>query len=244
MTIATTLFALLELYKQGEATWAQPEPFGEITVSGREGASASGSGPREGTGSLHRGAAVPLQRPGHACPSWPTRPGARRARSWRAWRACARTTPRAFAASSLREVAGGFTLATDPSTEPAARRLLARPRTPPLTPAQAETLAIVGYLQPVSRPEIARIRGVASESATATLHERGLIEEHGRSQFGAILYRTTELFLRLFGLRSLDDLPEAAQWDPTPEEEGELRDRLIRAGEARAGHADMPAHTG
>jgi segregation and condensation protein B len=146
----------------------------------------------------------------------------------------------------LREVAGGFTLATDPSTEPAARRLLAKPRTPPLTPAQAETLAIVGYLQPVSRPEIARIRGVASESATATLHERGLIEEHGRSQFGAVLYRTTELFLRLFGLRSLDDLPDAAQWDPTPEEEGELRDRLIRAGEARAGQAqpETPAHTG
>jgi len=146
----------------------------------------------------------------------------------------------------LKEVAGGFTLATDPATEPAARRLLAKPRTPPLTPAQAETLAIVGYLQPVSRPEIARIRGVASESATATLHERGLIEEHGRSQFGAVLYRTTELFLRLFGLRSLDDLPDAAQWDPTPEEEGELRDRLIRAGEARAGHAqpETPAHTG
>jgi segregation and condensation protein B len=140
----------------------------------------------------------------------------------------------------LREVAGGFTLATDPSTDPAARRLLARPRTPPLTPAQAETLAVVAYLQPVSRPEIARIRGVASESATATLHERGLIEEHGRSQFGAVLYRTTELFLRLFGLRSLDDLPDPARWDPTPEEEGELRERLVRAGEARAGHAEQP----
>jgi segregation and condensation protein B len=144
----------------------------------------------------------------------------------------------------LREVAGGFTLATDPSTEPAARRLLAKPRTPPLTPAQAETLAIVAYLQPVSRPEVARIRGVASDSATATLHDRGLIEEHGRSQFGAILYRTTDLFLRLFGLRTLDDLPDPAQWDPTPEEEGELRDRLVRAGEARAGQApETPAHT-
>ena len=65
----------------------------------------------------------------------------------------------------LREVAGGFTLATDPVAERAARRLLARPRTPPLTQAQAECLAIVSYLQPVSRPEIARIRGVASESA-------------------------------------------------------------------------------
>src|SRR5207248_11225785 len=107
----------------------------------------------------------------------------------------------------LREVAGGFALATDPATEPAARRLLARPRTPPLSPAQAEILAIVAYLQPVSRPEITRIRGVASDSATATLHERGLIEEAGRSQFGAITYRTTDLFLKLFGLPTLDALP-------------------------------------
>ena len=108
----------------------------------------------------------------------------------------------------LREVAGGWALASHPDAEEAARRLLASPRTPALTPAQAETLAIVGYLQPVSRPEIARIRGVASESATAALVERGLIEEAGRSQFGAVLYRTTPLFLRLFGLESLDDLPD------------------------------------
>lgn len=135
----------------------------------------------------------------------------------------------------LREVAGGWTLASHPDAEEAARRLLSRPRTPPLTAAQAETLAIVGYLQPVSRPEVARIRGVASESATATLLERGLIEEAGRSQFGAVLYRTTPLFLKLFGLRSLDDLPEVSQWDPTPEEEGTLRDRLLSAGSARSG---------
>jgi segregation and condensation protein B len=136
-----------------------------------------------------------------------------------------------------KEVAGGWTLATDPIAEPAARRLLAKPRTPPLSPAQAETLAIVAYLQPVSRPEVARIRGVASDSATATLLERGLIEESGRSQFGAVLYRTTPLFLKLFGLQALDDLPDPTQWDPTPEEQGELRDRLLRAGEARAGVA-------
>jgi segregation and condensation protein B len=135
----------------------------------------------------------------------------------------------------VREVAGGYTLATHPDAEPAARRLLARPRTPPLTPAQAETLAIVAYLQPVSRPEIARIRGVNSESATATLLERGVIEEAGRSQFGAVLYRTTSLFLKLFGLASLEDLPDPAQWDPTPDEEADLRERLLKAGEARAG---------
>ena len=133
----------------------------------------------------------------------------------------------------LREVAGGWTLASHPDAEEAARRLLARPRTSALTPAQAETLAIVAYLQPVSRPEVARIRGVASESATSALVERGLIEESGRSQFGAVLYRTTPLFLKLFGLRSTDDLPDPAQWDPAPEEAGALRERLLRAGEAR-----------
>jgi segregation and condensation protein B len=133
----------------------------------------------------------------------------------------------------LRELAGGWTLASHPDAEEAARRLLARPRTSALTPAQAETLAIVAYLQPVSRPEVARIRGVASESATSALVERGLIEESGRSQFGAVLYRTTPLFLKLFGLRSTDDLPDPSQWDPSPEEAGALRDRLLRAGEAR-----------
>ena len=134
----------------------------------------------------------------------------------------------------LREVAGGFALATDPVAERAARRLLARPRTPPLTQAQAECLGIVAYLQPVSRPEIARIRGVASESAVGTLLERGLIEESGRSQFGAVLYRTTELFERLFGLSGLDALPDISAFDPSPEEEAELRDRLLKAGEQRA----------
>jgi segregation and condensation protein B len=134
----------------------------------------------------------------------------------------------------VRQLAGGYILATHPDAEPAARRLLAKPRTPPLTAAQAETLAIVAYLQPVSRPEIARIRGVSAESAVATLLERGMIEESGRSQFGAILYRTTELFLRLFGLNSLDDLPDPSAFDPSPEIESELRDRLLKAGEARA----------
>lgn len=134
---------------------------------------------------------------------------------------------------TLRELAGGFTLAADPVAEAAARRLLTKPRTPPLSQAQAETLAIVAYLQPVSRPEIARIRGVASESAVATLSERGLIEESGRSRFGAILYRSAPLFEKLFGLSGLDALPDASSFDPSPEDERELRERLLRAGEQR-----------
>jgi len=137
----------------------------------------------------------------------------------------------------LRELAGGWTLASHPGAEEAARRLLARPRAPSLTPAQSETLAVVAYLQPVSRPEIARIRGVASDSAASALVERGLIEESGRSQFGAVLYRTTPLFLKLFGLKAPEDLPDVSQWDPSPDEEAALRDRLLQAGAARSGTA-------
>jgi segregation and condensation protein B len=133
----------------------------------------------------------------------------------------------------LREVAGGYTLASDPEAEPAVRRLLAKPRTPPLTQAQAECLAVTAYLKRVSRPEIARIRGVNSDSAMATLEERGLVEEFGRSRFGAILYRTTPLFEKLFGLASLDDLPPLETFDATDDEQRELRDKLLKAGEQR-----------
>ncbi len=136
---------------------------------------------------------------------------------------------------TLRELGGGWTLASDPASEDAARRLFSRPRASTLTPAQAETLAIVAYLQPISRPEMTRIRGVSADSATATLLERGLIEEAGHSQFGAVLYRSTTQFLKLFGLRSLQELPDIARWDPTPAEQADLRERLLRAGEARAG---------
>ena len=134
----------------------------------------------------------------------------------------------------LRKVAGGHTLATVPEAEDAARRLLSKPRTPPLTQAQAEVLAIVAYLQPVSRPEIARIRGVSSDSAVGSLTERGMIEERGRTQFGAITYATTPLFEKLFGLAGLDALPDPSQFDPTPEDERELRERLLKAGEQRS----------
>lgn len=137
----------------------------------------------------------------------------------------------------LRELAGGYTLASDPIAEDAARALLAKPRLATLTPAQLETLAIVAYLAPVSRPEIARIRGVNADSPVASLLDRGLIEESGRSQFGAVVYRTTTLFLKIFGLQSETELPDVAQWDPTPEEQSALRDRLLAAGEARAGIA-------
>jgi segregation and condensation protein B len=141
---------------------------------------------------------------------------------------------------SLRELAGGYVLASDPIADDAARRLFSRERLAKLTSAQMETLAIVAYMQPVSRPELARIRGVSADYAVAALQERDLIEEAGRSQFGATLYRTTSTFLKLFGLDSLEELPDAKRWDPSPEEAGELRQRLLRAGEARAGSGPQP----
>jgi segregation and condensation protein B len=133
----------------------------------------------------------------------------------------------------LRAVAGGYTFASDPEAETAVRRLLAKPRTPPLTQAQAECLAVTAYLRRVSRPEIARIRGVNSDSAMATLEERGLVEESGRSRFGAVIYRTTPLFEKLFGLESLDALPDLGSFDVSAEEEQELREKLLKAGEQR-----------
>ena len=141
----------------------------------------------------------------------------------------------------LRELGGGWTLSSDPAAEEAARRLFSRPRMATLTPAQAETLAIVAYLQPISRPEMTRIRGVNADSAAATLLDRGLIEPAGHSQFGAVLYRTTTHFLKLFGLRTLEELPDVARWDPSPGEQAGLRERLLRAGEARAGSGPSPA---
>jgi segregation and condensation protein B len=137
----------------------------------------------------------------------------------------------------LRRLAGGYTFSSDPAAEDAARALLAKPRLATLTPAQLETLAIVAYLGAVSRPEIARIRGVNADSPVASLLDRGLIEESGRSQFGAVTYRTTTLFLKLFGLQGLEELPDIAQWDPTPQEQAALRERLLAAGDARAGVA-------
>jgi segregation and condensation protein B len=92
----------------------------------------------------------------------------------------------------------------------AASRLQARAPERGLSPAALEALAVVAYLQPVGRPEIARIRGVSSDAVVAGLLERELIEEAGRGDgLGApVLYRTTTTFERIFGLEEgLGGLP-------------------------------------
>ena len=108
----------------------------------------------------------------------------------------------------LEQVAGGFAFRAAREAADACARLVERPVQRGLSPAALETLAIIAYLGPVSRPEIARIRGVASDSAVAGLTDRGLVAEAGRDgEGGAIRYRTTPLFERVFGLTSLAELP-------------------------------------
>jgi segregation and condensation protein B len=130
----------------------------------------------------------------------------------------------------LEHVAGGYALRAARSEAAACARLFERPVERGLSPAAVETLAIVAYLGPCSRPEIARIRGVASDSVTAGLVERGLIAEAGREETGAVRYRTTPLFERVFGLASLSELPRL---DDLGGDADEIRKRLHAIAERR-----------
>jgi segregation and condensation protein B len=133
----------------------------------------------------------------------------------------------------LEQVGGGFAFRASREASDACARLYERPIERGLTQAALETLAVVAYLGPCSRPEIARIRGVAADSAVASLVERGLIAEAGResSPGGAVRYRTTPLFERVFGLESLAALPRL---DDLGSDAGELRERLLEVASARA----------
>lgn len=95
-----------------------------------------------------------------------------------------------------------------------------------LSPSALETLAVVAWLQPVGRPEIARIRGVSVDAAMQGLLERGFVEESGRGESGAVLFRTTALFERAFGLSSLASLPALEGFAPGEESVARMRGQL------------------
>ena len=132
----------------------------------------------------------------------------------------------------LEHVAGGWAFRASREAAEACGRLFERPVERGLSAAALETLAIVAYLGPVSRPEIARIRGVAADSVVAGLVERGLIAEAGREEGvgGAVRYRATPLFERVFGLESLSALPRL---DDLGESTDEIRERLESVAERR-----------
>ncbi len=133
----------------------------------------------------------------------------------------------------LERVAGGVAFRASREAAEACGRLFERPVERGLSQAALETLAIVAYMGPVSRPEIARIRGVAADSTVASLVERGLIAEAGREAGpgGAVRYRATPLFERVFGLDSLSELPRL---DDLGADAESLRDRLLEVAGARA----------
>lgn len=132
----------------------------------------------------------------------------------------------------LEHVAGGYALRASREAASACSRLFERPVQRSLSQAAFETLAIIAYLGPCTRPEITRIRGVAAEATVANLLERGLIAESGRDDGpgGAIRYRVTPLFERVFGLGNLAELPRL---DDIDEDVEQIRERLNAVAEQR-----------
>ena len=133
----------------------------------------------------------------------------------------------------LERVSGGYAFRAAREAAEACGRLFEQPVERGLSQAALETLAIVAYMGPVSRPEIARIRGVAADSTVASLVERGLVSEAGRESGpgGAVRYRVTALFERVFALDSLAELPRLDDLGAEPEM---IRERLLAVAEARA----------
>ena len=124
----------------------------------------------------------------------------------------------------LEKVAGGYAFRASRDSAEACARLFERPAERGLSGAALETLAIVAYLGPCTRPDIARLRGVAADGVVAGLLERGLIAEAGRDdEGGAVRYRVTQLFERVFGLEDLAALPRLDDLADGPED---LRGRL------------------
>jgi segregation and condensation protein B len=119
----------------------------------------------------------------------------------------------AFDGSSLmvQGIAGGYLLKTRPEFAVWTNKLFDQPKAPRLSQPALETLAVIAYRQPIGRAEIESVRGVAVDGVVATLLERKVIRVAGRSEQPGrpLLYETTPLFLELFGLKSLDELPNA-----------------------------------
>jgi segregation and condensation protein B len=129
----------------------------------------------------------------------------------------------------LARLSGGWAFRTNPRCRETVAKLFELPEEATrLSSAAMECLSVVAYLQPVSRPQIAEIRGVNSDSPMRTLLDRELITEVGRVQGGggALLYGTTQRFEAIFGLAGVDDLPPIEGFALNEEQKEDLRRRL------------------
>jgi segregation and condensation protein B len=141
---------------------------------------------------------------------------------------------------SIREIAGGYKMATKAEHHEAVRAFVKK-LTPPLklSLAALETLAVIAYKQPVTAPEIMDIRGVQGAGVLKTLLDRKLIQEAGRKKVigQPILYKTTKEFLVQFGLNNLSELPTLKEF----EELGRLE--LVEEAEAAIEAAEPSPET-
>lgn len=114
-----------------------------------------------------------------------------------------------------------YQLASAPEYAPQVRRAMETRRPPQLSQAALESLAVIAYFQPTTKAYVEQIRGVDSSYTVGLLSDRGLIEECGRLAVPGrpILYRTTQTFLRSFGLQTLEDLPPMPETSP---EDGQI----------------------
>lgn len=128
----------------------------------------------------------------------------------------------------LREVAGGWRLYTHPVYHELIEKYVLSWDTRKLSQAALETLAVVAYSQPVTRAGVAAIRGVNSDSSVSSLVEKGLLREAGTADTpgNPTLYATTRVFLEKFGLRTVRDLPDLADFAPDEETRALIRERL------------------
>lgn len=130
----------------------------------------------------------------------------------------------------IREIAGGYRVATKPEYHDAVR-LFAKSLKPPmkLTLQALETLAVIAYKQPVTAPEISEVRGVDSGGVLGSLISRKLVTTAGRKQVVGrpILYKTTKEFLLRFGLKDLAELPSMEEFEKMAGELGSLGDESV-----------------
>lgn len=113
----------------------------------------------------------------------------------------------------VRESAAGWQIVTKPEFAPWMRQLFPENRPARLSAPSMETLAIIAYKQPITRADIEAVRGVAVDGVMQTLLDRGLVRIAGRADIAGrpLLYETTTFFMEHFGLKNLDDLPNAAE---------------------------------
>ena len=137
-------------------------------------------------------------------------------------------------AFQLAERSEGWQLVSDPAYAPWVRQLFPAAKPARLTPPSLETLAIIAYRQPITRADVEAVRGVAIDGVLQNLMERGLVKIGGRAEVPGrpLLYETTQFFLEHFGLRDLEELPNAQ----------ELRTRYLPTA-PRAEETAVPAET-